>query len=136
MGRILAIDVGRKRVGLAVTDELQIIANPLTTVHAQNAISYIVDYCNKETVDCFVVGDPRHMNNKASESIVYINSFVKQLKKKLPLIPVEFEDERFTSKMAKQSIIDAGAKKKDRQNKELVDMVSATIILQSYLEKR
>jgi len=133
MGRAIAIDYGRKRVGLAVTDELQIIATALTTVHSKDVFSYLKDYCQNEKVDCFVVGEPRQMNNEVSEAAKFIDPFVKKLKKEIPLIPVERYDERFTSKMATQAIMDAGLKKKKRQDKALVDKVSAVLILQSWL---
>lgn len=133
MGRVIAIDYGRKRVGLAVTDELQIIATALTTVHSKDIFSWLKDYCKKERVDCFVVGEPRQMNNEASEAAEFIEPFVKKLKKEFPLIPVERYDERFTSKMASQAILDAGLKKKHRRDKALIDKVSAVIILQSWL---
>jgi putative Holliday junction resolvase len=136
MGRILAIDFGQKRVGIAVTDEFQIIANGLTTVHSKDILSFLKDYVSKEKVDCFVVGEPKQMNNLPSESVKFINPFIKQLKKSFPEIPIERVDERFTSKMASQTIIDAGLKKKDRQNKALVDTISATIILQSFMETK
>lgn len=136
MGRILAIDYGRKRVGLAVTDPLQIIANKLETVRAHDIFEYLTDYFVKETVDCVVVGYPTTMRNEASESIRYINPFLKQFQKKYPNMPLELIDERFTSKIAFQTMIDAGLKKKDRQNKELVDAVSATLILQTYMEQK
>ncbi len=136
MGRILAIDYGQKRVGIAVTDELQLIANGLTTVHSKDILTFLKDYISKEKVDCFVVGEPKQMSNLPSESVKFIAPFIKQLKKTFPDIPVERVDERFTSKMASQTIITAGLKKKDRQNKALVDTISATIILQSFMETR
>jgi putative Holliday junction resolvase len=136
MGRIMAIDYGRKRVGIAVTDELQLIANGLTTVPAHEIFIFLKSYVQKEKVDAFVVGEPRQMNNQPSESLQYIIPFVNRLKKEFPEIPVEMLDERFTSKMAFQTMIDGGLKKKDRQNKELVDTISAAIILQSYLSAR
>lgn len=136
MGRILAIDYGRKRVGLAVTDPLQMIANKLTTVSAHEVFDFLTDYFSKEKVDCVVVGYPKTLMNEASESVRYINPFLKQFQKKFPDLKLELADERFTSKIAFQTMIDAGLKKKDRQNKELIDAVSATIILQSYLELR
>jgi len=136
MGRIVAIDYGRKRVGLAVTDALQIFATSLTTVHSKDVMSYLKEYVQKETVECFVVGLPRQMNNTDSESARFIEPFVRLLQKQFPLIPIVRVDERFTSKMATATILEAGLKKKDRQNKALVDTVSATIILQSYLEMR
>lgn len=136
MGRILAIDYGRKRVGLAVTDSLKMIANGLTTVSSKDIFNFLISYLKKENVECFVVGYPKQMNNQPSESIEYINIFIKQLKKKLPDIPVELIDERFTSKMAFQTMINGGLKKKARKNKALIDTISATIILQSFLEKK
>ncbi len=136
MGRIIAIDYGRKRVGLAVTDELKMIANPLTTVHSKDIISFLKEYCANEIVECFVVGEPRQMDYTPSESMRFITPFVKKLKKEIPGIPVEMADERFTSKIASQAMITAGLKKKDRQNKALVDKISAVLILQSYLEMK
>lgn len=136
MGRIVAIDYGRKRTGIAVTDELQLIATGLTTVLSSHAISFLAKYVATEKVDCFVVGEPRQMNNSPSESVLYIEPFVRLLKKTFPDIPVDRADERFTSRMAVQTMVQAGLKKKDRQNKALVDQVSATIILQSYLEAK
>ena len=136
MGRILAIDYGQKRVGLAVTDEGQIIASPLTTVHSKDIISFLKDYLSKEKVELFVIGEPKQMNNTASESVRFIEPFVRLLVKEFPEIPVERVDERFTSMIAKRAILDSGSKKKDRQNKALIDTVSAAIILQSYLESR
>jgi putative holliday junction resolvase len=136
MGRIMAIDYGRKRTGLAVTDELQLIATALATVASHQVLDFLKDYVKNENVVCFVVGEPRQMNNEPSESVVYIDPFVKQLKKQFPDIPVERMDERFTSKMASQAIQQAGLKKKDRQNKSLIDSVSAVIFLQSWLEMK
>jgi putative Holliday junction resolvase len=132
----MAIDYGKKRVGIAVTDELQLIANGLTTVAAHDIFTFLKKYTSEEKVDLFVVGEPRQMNNQPSESLKFINPFVKKLKQEFPGIGVEMADERFTSKMAFQTMIDAGLKKKDRQNKELIDTISATIILQSYLNGR
>ncbi|MBL7139165.1 MAG: Holliday junction resolvase RuvX [Bacteroidales bacterium] len=134
MGRILAIDYGKKRVGLAVTDELKIIATALGTVHAGDVIAYLKRYLRDNKVECFVVGEPKDMTNRPSEAERFITPFVKNLKKSFPGIRVERFDERFTSRMASQAILAAGAKKSDRQNKSLVDAVSATLILQSYLE--
>lgn len=136
MGRIMAIDYGRKRSGIAVTDELQIIATGLTTVASHELLKFLKDYIQREKVDCIVVGEPKRMNNQPSESLIYIRPFVTSLQKEFPGMPVEMMDERFTSKMAFQTMIDGGLKKKDRQNKELVDTISATIILQSYLEQK
>ncbi|MBP1593688.1 MAG: Holliday junction resolvase RuvX [Bacteroidetes bacterium] len=136
MGRILALDYGRKRTGVAVTDILQIIANGLTTVPSHTLPDFLVQYTTKEPVDLILIGLPKQLNNDLSESMNYIKPFVQRLKKILPNIPVEFVDERFTSVLAHRTMLEAGLKKKDRQSKELVDEVSATIILQSYLESR
>ena len=133
MGRIIAIDYGQKKVGFAVTDELQICANGLETVHVSKAFDFLKDYVNREKVDVIVVGDPRKMDNSQSDSARFIEPFVNRVRKEIPDIPLVRMDERFTSKMAFQTMIDAGLGKKARQNKELVDKISATIILQSYL---
>ncbi len=133
MGRILAIDYGTKRTGLAVTDEMQIIASGLTTVDTKELIVFLKNYISSENVEKFVVGLPKQMNNTASESEVYIQKFLQKLTKSIPDIPIERVDERFTSKMAFQTMIDSGLKKKQRQNKALIDEISATLILQSYL---
>ena len=135
MGRLLAIDFGVKRTGIAVTDELQIIASGLTTVDTSELIPFLIEYTQTETVDLFIVGKPKQMNNEDSESEVHIEDFLKTLSKKIPHISVVREDERFTSKMAFQTMIDSGLKKKQRRNKGLIDEISATIILQSYLYK-
>lgn len=136
MGRILAIDYGQKRCGLAVTDELAIIANALETVPSKELIAYLTKYVSQENVSLFVVGEPKQMNNQASDSARFIEPFIGRLRKALPQIPIERMDERFTSRMAFQSMIDAGLGKKARQNKALVDSISATLILQSYLETK
>lgn len=136
MGRILAIDYGKKRTGLAVTDVLQIIANGLITVPTHTLIDFILDYVEREPVERIVVGLPKQMNNQPSENMARITPFVNRLRKVLPQIPVEYVDERFTSVLAHQAMIDGGLKKKDRQRKELVDEISATIILQSYMSQR
>lgn len=133
MGRILAIDYGTKRTGLAVTDEMQIIASGLTTVNTAELLVFLKDYVSSEKVEKFIVGLPKQMDNTASESEVYIQKFLVKLAKTIPEIPVERIDERFTSKMALRTMIDSGLKKKQRQNKALVDEISATLILQSYL---
>jgi putative Holliday junction resolvase len=133
MGRILAIDYGTKRTGIAVTDELQIIASGLTTVDTKELIIFLQDYISKEPVELFVIGEPKQMNNKVSESEAYIKLFITQLTKTIPNIPIVRIDERFTSKMAFQTMIDSGLKKGQRKNKALVDEISATLILQSYL---
>ncbi|GLB50240.1 Holliday junction resolvase RuvX [Neptunitalea lumnitzerae] len=134
MARILAIDYGTKRTGLAVTDELQIIASGLTTVDTPKLLLFLKDYCEKENVATIVVGEPKQMNNEASESEVHIQAFLKKLSETIPHIPVERVDERFTSKIAFQSMITGGLKKKQRANKALIDEISATIILQTYLD--
>lgn len=136
MSRILAIDYGKKRTGVAVTDILQIIANGLTTVATPELMDFILNYVEKEPVERIIVGYPKQMNNEDSENMKRITPFVNQLKKKLPHIPVELVDERFTSVLAHQAMLDGGLKKKARQNKALVDEISATIILQSYLESK
>ena len=136
MARILAIDYGKKRTGLAVTDVLQIIANGLTTVPTHTLMDFILDYVKREPVERIVVGLPKQMNNQLSENMVRIEPFVNRLRKVLPSIPVEYVDERFTSVLAHQAMLDGGLKKKDRQRKELVDEISATIILQSYMDSR
>lgn len=136
VGRILAIDYGKKRVGLAVTDPLKIIATKLTTVPSHQLFDFLKDYFQKESVEKVVIGYPLQMNNEASEAVWYINPFLKRFQKLYPDMPIEQVDERFTSKMAFQTMIDAGLKKKDRQNKGTIDAVSATIILQSYMEKQ
>ena len=133
MGRILAIDYGKIRTGIAVTDELQIIASGLTTVLTKELMPFLNDYVAKETVELFLVGLPKQMNNKPSQSEELIEVFLKKLKGAFPKIPMIRVDERFTSKMAFKTMIDSGLKKKQRQNKALVDEISATIILQSYL---
>ncbi|MDR3047553.1 MAG: Holliday junction resolvase RuvX [Bacteroidales bacterium] len=133
MGRVLAIDYGQKRVGFAVSDELRICATPLETVHVSKVLAFIKAYIAKEKVDIIVIGEPKKMNNTQSDSARFIEPFVKNLAKELPNMTIVRMDERFTSKMAFQTMIDAGLKKKDRANKSLVDKISATLILQSYL---
>jgi len=132
--RILSIDYGRKRAGLAVTDPLRIIANSLTTVKTQDLFAFLEKYFAGEQVDTIVVGYPRQMNNLPSESVIFIDPFIKKLRKTWPDKTVVLMDERFTSKMAVQTMIDGGLKKKDRRNKALIDSISATIILQSYMD--
>ena len=136
MGRILAIDYGRKRVGLAVTDPSQIIANRLTTIATHTIWNFLMEYFQKEKVETVVVGYPKQMNNQASEAVTYINPFLKKFQSIYPKIHLEIIDERFTSKMAFQTMIDGGVKKQKRQNKAMVDAISATIILQNYLEQK
>ena len=135
MGRILAIDYGKVRTGIAVTDEFQIIASGLTTVPTKELISFLKDYVAKEPVELFLVGLPKQMNNEPSESEELIALFLKKLESTLSGIPIKRVDERFTSKMAFQTMIDSGLNKKQRKNKGLVDEISATLILQSYLYK-
>lgn len=134
MSRILAIDYGTKRVGIAVTDSNQIIANGLTTVHSKDILVFLKEYLKREEVECIVVGEPKRMNNESSDVEKQIAPFVRSLENAFPKIRIERMDERFTSKIAFQTMIDGGLKKKDRRNKETVDMVSATLILQSYME--
>lgn len=134
MSRILAIDYGKKRSGIAVTDPLQLIAGGLATVSSSELLAFIKQYVAKEQVERILVGLPKQMNNEASENMKRIEPFVNTLRKQLPTIPVTYVDERFTSVLAHRAMLDAGLKKKDRQNKALVDEISATIILQSYLE--
>ncbi|MFC4720908.1 Holliday junction resolvase RuvX [Geojedonia litorea] len=136
MARILAIDYGTKRSGIAITDELQIIASGLTTVNTIDLISFLQTYLSKESVELFVIGEPKQMNNTASESEISIQEFIKKLRKEIPSIPIERVDERFTSKMAFQTMIDSGLNKSKRKNKALIDEISATIILQSYLQSK
>lgn len=136
MGRILAIDYGKKRVGIAVTDPCHIIANGLQTVLSHELLSFLLQYTAKEKVDLFVVGHPKQMDNTDSESMTYIKPFLIALKRKFPDIPIEMYDERFTSVLAHKALIEGGAKKKTRQDKALIDTISATIILTSYLEQQ
>ena len=136
MGRILAIDYGRKRTGIAVTDTLQIIANGLTTVPTAQLMAFLANYIAKESIDRVVIGLPKQMNNELSDNMANITPFVNRFKKLFPNIPVEYMDERFTSVLAHRAMIDGGLKKKDRQNKALVDEISATIILQSYMDNK
>lgn len=133
MARILAIDFGTKRTGIAVTDELQIIASGLTTVETKTLLPFLIDYTKKESVELFVIGEPKQMDNSASESEVHISKFISKLEKAIPNIPIKRVDERFTSKMAFQTMIDSGLNKNQRKNKALIDEISATLILQSYL---
>jgi putative Holliday junction resolvase len=136
MGRILAIDYGTKRTGIAVTDELQIIASGLTTVATKDLMKFLKNYISSEPVELIVIGEPKQMNNEASESEKYIQEFIEKLTKAIPNVPFKRVDERFTSKMAVQSMLDSGLKKNQRKNKALVDEISATLILQSYLYKK
>lgn len=135
--RILAIDYGKKRTGIAVTDPAQIIANGLTTVETHQLLPFLKDYTSRESVECFVVGLPTQLNGQPSENQQRVLKFVEKLQKALPDIPINYYDERFTSVLAHQAIIDSGISKKRRQNdKGLVDEISACIILQNYLESK
>lgn len=134
--RVLAIDYGKKRTGLAVTDPLQIIANGLCTVPTTELEAFVTGYVAREPVERIVVGLPKQANGQESENMIRITPFVNRLRKLLPNIPIEMYDERFTSVLAHRAMIDAGLKKKDRQNKALVDEISATIILQGWMEGR
>ena len=136
MGRIIAIDYGRKRTGIAVTDPLQIIANGLETVSTASLMAWLKNYVGKESVDLIVMGQPTQLNGKASESMRYIAPFLKQLKKELPNLPAVMYDERFTSTLAHRAMIDGGMKKSDRRDKSRVDAIAATIILNDYLESK
>ena len=134
--RILAFDYGTKRIGMAVTDPLQIIATGLDTIHPKDIIGYLKKYLQREQVELFVVGEPKQMDGSPSQSSPHIKGFITTLKKHFPDIPIERIDGRFTSKMASAVVAQSGFKKTDRQNKERLDTISATIILQSYLEKQ
>ena len=136
MGRILAIDYGQKRCGVAVTDILKIAANGLPTVATKDILKFIKDYCAKEDVEEIVVGQPKTLRNEPSESMKYINPFLGQLRKELPDMKVTMFDERFTSSIAHREMLAAGMKKSDRQRKELADEIAATIILTDYLQSR
>ena len=132
----MAIDFGTKRIGIAVTDELQIIASGLTTIATDTIFSFLKDYFNTEKVETVVVGLPKRLNNEDSAVEEKIKLFIEEFKNNFPEISLERQDERFTSKMAVKTMIDSGLKKKKRQNKALVDEISATIILQSYMERK
>ena len=136
MSRILAVDYGKKRCGIAVTDPLKIIAGGLATVATSELLSFIKDYTTREQVETIVVGEPKQPNGQPSENLPRVRAFVAQLKKMMPTMPVEYYDERFTSVLAHKAMIDGGLKKKARQNKALVDEISATIILQDYMSSK
>ncbi len=136
MARILALDYGKKRTGIAVTDEMQLIASGLATVETENLFDFLKAYLVKESVAQVIVGEPKQMDGKPSEAEELIQPFLKKLEQMFPQIPIARQDERFTSKMAVQSMIDSGVKKKKRQNKALIDEISATLILQSYLNAK
>jgi len=136
MARVMSFDYGTKRIGLAVTDPLQMIATGLDNIHPKDVIEYLKKYLQTEQVETFVVGEPKQMDNTPSQSAIHVRGFVNLLKKTFPDIPVEMMDERFTSKMASAAILAGGVKKAGRQNKALVDTVSAVILLQSWMEQR
>lgn len=136
MARILAIDYGKKRTGLAVTDTLQIVPGALATVETAQLMAFLEDYVSRETVERIVIGEPKQPNGQPSENLARVKTFQGQWRKKHPEIPIEGYDERFTSVMAHRTMIDAGLHKKARQDKTLVDKISATIILQDYLSSR
>ena len=136
MGRILGIDYGRKRTGVAVTDPLQIIAGNLATVPTHTLMQFIKDYIARETVERIVIGKPTQLNGEPSESMKYITPFVNRLRKELPDMPIVMYDERFTSAIAHQAMIDGGMKKSDRRDKSRVDAIAATIILNDYLQSK
>lgn len=135
MARLLSIDFGKKRTGIAVSDDFQIIASGLTTVDTEQLLPFLKDYFQKENVERVVIGEPKRLNNEPSEIVPLLNSFIEKFSQSFPTMPVERIDERFTSKMAFQTMIDSGLKKKQRQNKALIDEIAATIILQDYMRK-
>ncbi len=136
MARILSIDYGKKRTGLAVTDPLQIIAGGLATVPTHELFQFLQDYIAREQVECIVIGEPKQPNGMPSENLERVQQFVNRWRRAVPHIPINYYDERFTSVLAHRAMIEGGLKKKDRQNKALVDEISATIILQNYMESR
>ena len=136
MTRLLALDYGTKRVGIAVTDELQMIASGLCTVRTHDCMDFLIEYLSKESVSTIVMGMPKNLRNQNTDATPYVKGFAKQIRKQFPEMKVELIDERFTSKIAFQSMIDGGLKKKARQDKTLIDEVSATLILQSYMEQQ
>ena len=135
LGRIVALDYGTVRTGIAVTDELHLIASGLCTVKTGGLLKFLKNYSEEETIDKFVIGEPKQMDNTASESETHIKSFILKLKELFPEIPIERQDERFTSKLAQRSLIESGISKKRRRDKSLIDEVSATLILQAHLSK-
>ena len=135
LGRIVALDFGKKRTGIAVTDELQIIASGLCTVYTKDLLTFLREYCSDEKVVKSVIGEPKQMNHTASESESLIRPFIEKLRTNFPNIPKARQDERFTSKTAQRSLVEGGAKKKRRQDKSLIDEISATLILQAHLDK-
>ena len=136
MARILSIDYGKKRTGLAVTDPLQIIAGGLATVATSELFDYLQAYISREQVEMIVIGEPRQPNGEPSENLARVQQFVNRWRKAFPQVPIQFYDERFTSVLAHQAMLDGGLKKKARQNKGLVDEISATIILEDYMRSK
>ncbi len=136
LARILSIDYGQKRTGLAVTDPLQIIAGGLATVSTSGLFDWLKDYLSKESVERIIIGEPKQTNGQPSENLARVQQFVNRWKKAFPEVPIEYYDERFTSVLAHQAMIDGGLKKKARQDKGLVDEISATIILEDYLRSK
>ncbi|MCU0435204.1 MAG: Holliday junction resolvase RuvX [Bacteroidia bacterium] len=134
MARLLAIDFGTKRCGIAVSDPMQLIATGLTTVHSKDILAWLADYTKREPVETFIVGEPKRLNGQPTDATQHVEAFVKHLRRQFPQIPVQRIDERFTSKMAFQSLIHSGLGRKDRQNKALIDEVSAVILLQNYMD--
>lgn len=132
----MGVDYGTKRIGLAITDPLQMFASPLTTISPVDFDNYLKEYLKTNEIDAFVIGYPMQLNNEPSASVVFVNPFIKKLKKKYPEKEIFLNDERFTSHMAKQVMLEGGLKKKDRQDKSITDKISASIILQSYLDRR
>lgn len=136
MARVIALDYGKRRVGVAITDHLQIFAHPLDTVDTYKIIPFLTDYFSKEEVTTIVLGEPKNMDGGETDATPLVVEFEKKLKENFPTIPIVLIDERLTSRMAKQTLIDAGYKKKDRRNKKLVDTVAAALILQTYLASK
>lgn len=136
MARLLSVDYGKKRCGVAVTDPLQIVPGGLATVATARLLDFLKDYVGRESVERIIIGEPRQTNGEPSENLARVRAFAAQLRKQIPGIPVEFYDERFTSVIAHRAMIDGGLKKKDRQDKALVDEISATIILRDYMNSR
>jgi putative Holliday junction resolvase len=135
MPRILAVDYGVKRTGIAVTDPLQIIATGLTTVESYKLISFLKEYLKKEIVELILIGEPKNLDDSDTHATAYVKQIAEKIQKEFPSIPIKMVDERFTSKMASRAMVDMGMKKKQRQNKSLVDKIAATILLQEYLER-
>ena len=135
MGKIIALDFGQVRTGIAVTDDLQLIASGLTTVETKELLTFLQEYIDKEEIDCIVIGEPKQMDGSMSEAERYIQSFIEKIKNSFPTIPIQRQDERFTSKMAIHSMVTGGMKKKKRKDKSMVDKISATLILQAYLDR-